>query len=325
MSDKPLVSIITAAYNRADLIEETIESVLGQDYDGPIEYIVIDDGSSDNTLEIIKRYADRIRWDAHPNQGESYTVNKGFKMATGEIIGVVSSDDPLLPNAVRRLVETLTADPNLLVVYPDWNQIDLEGKVVEHVETLDYNYLEMISQHVCIPGPAAFFRRSVVERLEGRDQQFRYVADYDFWLRAGLLGPFARVPETLANFRVHPGSSTLKHRGERMALEHVRLLEKIYSLPNLPPEVLQVRREAFINAYHHAAELSDSAKMKRKMLTRALMCSPSKYFAGDYQNRLDDVLPIIFGRMHRVVGFAHRAWNSLNWKFEKLRKRARTP
>ena len=96
----PLVSIITPAYNRQSLIEETILSVIGQDYPN-LEYLVLDDGSSDDTLSVIKKYAKHLRYDAHPNMGETRTVNKGFTMARGEILAVVNSDDPLLPGAVR--------------------------------------------------------------------------------------------------------------------------------------------------------------------------------------------------------------------------------
>ena len=105
----PLVSVITPVYNRADLLPETIDSVLSQDYPN-IQYIVLDDGSTDNTLETIKQYTDRLIIEAHPNIGETATVNKGFGMAEGEFICVVNSDDPLIPGAITALVDAIRQD-----------------------------------------------------------------------------------------------------------------------------------------------------------------------------------------------------------------------
>ncbi len=201
----PLVSIITPSYNRASYLEETINSVLSQNYPN-IEYIVLDDGSTDDSLEVIKKFKKRIIWDSHKNMGEANTVNKGFKMAHGEIIGVVNSDDPLLPHAISEIVEFMQDNPETIVVYPDWKKIDQTGKDIEYVKTVEYNYEYMIKQHFCTPGPGAFFKRKVMNILKGRDPQFKYVSDFDFWLRAGLIGPFARLPKTLATFRVHPDS-----------------------------------------------------------------------------------------------------------------------
>ena len=126
----PLVSIITPAYNRAAFLDETISSVLNQDYRN-LEYIVLDDGSIDDTREVVKKYSDRITYDRHDNMGEARTVNKGFSMARGEIIGVVNSDDPLLPGAISSIVAELLSRPDVLVVYPDWYVIDCEGRKVE--------------------------------------------------------------------------------------------------------------------------------------------------------------------------------------------------
>jgi glycosyltransferase involved in cell wall biosynthesis len=111
MAEKELlVTIITPAYNRANYLDETIQSILNQDYPN-LEYIVLDDGSKDNTVEVLKKYRGRIIWETHPNIGETRTVNKGLSMAHGDIIGIVNSDDPLLPGAVAsRLKNRYVAD-----------------------------------------------------------------------------------------------------------------------------------------------------------------------------------------------------------------------
>ncbi len=294
---QPRVSIITPAYNRAAFLDETIASVLSQDYPN-LEYIILDDGSTDNTREVVSQYGDRITFDSHPNMGETRTVNKGFEMARGEIIGVVNSDDPLLPDAVKEIVGTMVKEPGIIVAYPDWDMIDSTGDKIGHRQTFDYDYVSMVRWFHCVPGPGAFFRKSVVKALGARDVQFRYVADLDFWLRAGLLGPFRRIPKTLATFRYHSQGASSNAQGKLMAEEHVRLAKKLFSMPNLPPEVAAVRREAFGSAYYTAAlNMGDSFPgLRRRYFARALASAPVKYLFEEYRERLlGPIAPALFG------------------------------
>ena len=270
----PLVSIITPAYNRAGYLAETIDSILSQDYPR-IEYIVLDDGSTDDTPEVLGRYASRIRWETHPNMGETRTVNRGFALARGDIVAVVNSDDPLLPGAVSEAVAFLEAHPDILVAYPDWNLVDHESKVIEHIQVREYDYLCVVKRHRCIVGPGAFVRRRAIELAGLRDPSFKYVADFDFWLRVGLHGPFARIPRTLATFRVHPDSASESCRGREMAEEHIRLIEQFFSLPNLPAAVHQAKDEAFSWA-HYVAGIS-AGKARRtawEHLVKSVRCYP---------------------------------------------------
>jgi glycosyltransferase involved in cell wall biosynthesis len=255
----PLVSIITPAYNRAAYLTETIDSILSQDYPR-IEYIVLDDGSTDGTPGVLARYGSRIRWETHPNMGETRTVNRGFALARGDIVAVVNSDDPLLPGAVAEAVAFLEAHPDILVAYPDWNLIDHDSKLIEHIQVHEYDYLYVMKRHRCIVGPGAFVRRRAIELAGLRDPSFKYVADFDFWLRVGLHGPFARIPRTLATFRVHPDSASESCRGREMAEEHIRLLEQFFSLPNLPAAVHQAKDEAFSWAHHVAGIAAGKAR-----------------------------------------------------------------
>jgi GT2 family glycosyltransferase len=277
----PLVTIITPAYNRADLIAETIDSVLAQDYPR-IEYIVIDDGSKDDTLSVINRYDGRLRWETQANSGEAATVNRGLALATGEIVGIVNSDDPLLPGAVRRLVEALAARPDAVVAYPDWQVIDEHGRVLETFATPEFpGAVENIRLHLCVPGPAAFFRRSLVERIGGRDPELRYVGDMEFWFRACLVGEFVRVPEVLATFRVHSGSASVRDTGERMAAEHLRAVEKLFRHPDLPAEIRSAEAEALSSAHYVAGTSCGGRLTKHKLahFTQALRLAPRQYFA----------------------------------------------
>lgn len=282
----PLVTVITPAYNRAAYLDETIQSVLQQDYPR-IEYIVLDDGSRDNTVEVLKKYDGQIAWESHPNMGETRTVNKGFAMSRGGIIGVVNSDDPLASNtAISTMVQAMIARPEVVVVYPDWDMIDSEGRAFRHETTFEYDYIDMVRWHHCVPGPGAFFCRKVVEQLGGRDPQFRYVGDFDFWLRAGLLGPFARIPQTLATFRVHEGSASVSQTGSLMAEEHIRLVNKYYGLPGLPEEFRRVKREAYSSAYYIAGCVCGQGASieKTRYYLRALWYCPGKYLR-EYRDR----------------------------------------
>lgn len=293
----PLVSIVTAAYNAAAYLDETITSVLEQDYPY-IDYVVLDDGSTDATPEVVARYGDRIRHERHDNMGETRTVNRGFDLIRGELVGVVSADDPLLPGIVTAMVERFADDPSVVVVYPDWEMIDGQGRVIQHITTFDYSYRDMVRWHHCIPGPGTFFRRSVVTSLGGRDPSFRYVADYDFWLHAGLLGPFARLPRTLARYRHHPGSASVGQLGSTMAAEHIRLTDKLFAREDLPSDIREVRREAYSSAHWVAGVVvGDENRARRRYYYRkALLLAPHKYF-GEYRESrlLLTIVPTFFG------------------------------
>jgi glycosyltransferase involved in cell wall biosynthesis len=293
MIEYPLVSIITPVYNQANYIGETIESVLSQDYEN-LEYIVIDDGSTDNTVEILKKYSDRIHWETRENKGETATVNEGVSKAKGEIIGIVSSDDPLLPGAIKEIVKVFVEQPDLIIVYPDWLMIDAEGKVIEKIVTFDYNYANMLRWHHCMPGPGTLIKKSVFQTLGGRDPQFRFVADFDFWLCAGLIGPFARIPKTLASYRWYAGGASSASKGKTMAEEHIRLVNKIYSLPNLPKNLLRLKNEAYSSAnYIAGAVCGDNQPLRRKYYLAAIKYAPFKYL-GEYRKRNTEIFQAFY-------------------------------
>jgi glycosyltransferase involved in cell wall biosynthesis len=247
----PLVSIITPTYNRAGYLAETLDSILSQDYPR-IECIVLDDGSTDDTPDVLARYGSRIHRETHSNMGETRTVNRGFSLAHGDIVAVVNSDDPLLPGAVRAAVEVFLQHEDVLVAYPDWLTIDASSKALRAVRVPDFNYAFMVRRFRCLVGPGAFMRRRAVEEAGGRDTGYRFVADFDFWLRIGLLGPFARIPRVVATFRVHPDSTSVTQRGQAMAEEHVRLAREFFGRADLPPTIRKLEREARSWAYYYA-------------------------------------------------------------------------
>lgn len=253
--DQPLVTIIVPTYNRRELVQETIDSVLAQDYPR-VELLVLDDGSTDGTPEVLERYAaehpDRFRWDLHENMGQARTLNRGFEMMRGEYVGYLSSDDVLVPSALRQLAAALESDPEAVVAYPAFTVIDDAGEVVTTMTPPEYRTVDALRLHNCIVNVGAIYRRSVIDRIGGWDPSFVYVADLDFFLRASALGPFRLVREPLGSWRSHPGSANAAP-GLRGAAEQTRLLDKFYAQEGLSEELLDVRDEAYRNAYFVAA------------------------------------------------------------------------
>jgi glycosyltransferase involved in cell wall biosynthesis len=272
-----LISVITPTYNRAEYLAETVESVLGQTYPD-LEYIVLDDGSTDETPIIAGNYRGSLSYLAHGNMGEAHTVNKGFSMAKGDIVGIVNSDDPILPGLVERVVEAFAEDERLLVVYPDWRMIDQASKPVKDVRVPEYDYLKMVRLQKCLIGPGAFIRKRAFSLESGRDPTYRFIGDFEFWLRLGRHGPFARIPDVLATHRVHPGSESGKGDLGR-AEETIRVVDEYFTRGNLPTEVGRLEREARSNAAYHAARMCMASAPGR---SRAYYRESLRRFPGAY-------------------------------------------
>jgi glycosyltransferase involved in cell wall biosynthesis len=304
---EPLVSIVTAAYNAAPYLEETIESVLDQDYP-LLEYIVLDDGSTDGTRELIERYDGRLTWGSHANMGEARTVNKGFAMSHGDPVAVVSADDPLLPGIVSTMVEWLAERPEVLVAYPDWEMIDERSEVIQHIRTFDYSYRDMVRWHHCLPGPGAFIRRRAIDAVGGRDPHFRYVGDMDFWFQAGLLGPFSRVPQTLARYRHHAAAASVSKTGALMAREHMEMTDKLFARKDLPWSVRRLRAEAYSSSHWIAGCVAGNGEpeLRRRHWRMAFLYAPHKYFGEYREARFTPALAsVVFdGRFRRPLMLA---------------------
>ena len=247
----PLVSFITATYNAASYLPETMDSVLAQTYPN-IEYIVLDDGSTDHTVEILKHYGDHIIWDSHPNMGETRSVNKGFDLAKGDYIIVVSADDPVKPNLAEVAVQWMESHPDALIGYPDWETIDSQGNVIKTHKLLDYDYEIMTRMHYCLPNAGTIIRRRALELETGRDPNYRYIGDYEFFLRIGLHAPFVHIPHTLATWRSHPASTSINSKNEAMALENIRVIENLFRRQGVPEAAKKSKAEALSTAYYLA-------------------------------------------------------------------------
>ena len=253
MSDElPLVSIVIPAYNHADYLAEAIESVLAQDYPN-VELLVLDDGSTDNTREVLEGYTGRFYWETHKNMGEAATLNKGWRMSKGEILGRLSADDLLSPDAVSASVECLQNNPDAVLVYCDFNLIDEHSRVIRKIQAPEFSYRDMVAEQITAFGPGTFFPRSAFEKVGPWDESLTRMPDYEYWLRLGLYGRFVRVPRVLVSFRMHENSVSFREGDELGSQEYIRVLTDYFDSHALPPEVLAAKDEAFSNAYILAA------------------------------------------------------------------------
>ncbi len=208
-SKLPLVSIVTPSYNQARYLETAIRSVLEQDYPD-IEYILVDGGSSDGSLEVIRRYSERLAWwVSEPDKGQTDAINKGFARANGEILAWLNSDDTYQPGAVAEAVEFLRSRPEVGLVYGDANFIDQDGRLIGRFPAAQTDYRRLRRGYVHIPQQSAFFRADLWKKVGPLDSSFYFAMDYDLWVRLAALAPIQYVPRTWANFRLHSHGKTV--------------------------------------------------------------------------------------------------------------------
>jgi glycosyltransferase involved in cell wall biosynthesis len=295
------VSIVTPTYNRAALLPATIDSILSQV--GPRrEYIIVDDGSSDDTRALVARYGDALRYLYHENRGEAASTNRGWQEAIGDYFAVVSSDDPMLPGWLERCVKELDENPELVGVYPDWTVIDEAGDQIGAMQTYEYTFASMVSWLWTIPGPGTIIRRSALRDITDlRNPSYRYASDLESWLRVGLKGEFRRIPEYLASWRHHGTSITVADRSKRRAQEMIRLARSFFQRSDLPPSIRSLENYAVSRAYWIAAlvVIETHPLLSKIYLSKSYQLSPDdplnlpRELARHPRPRIGDVVEVI--------------------------------
>ncbi len=249
LMSQPLVTIITPTYNRAKLIVKTVESILRQDYPN-IEYIVLDDGSRDNTQEVLEPFKDRLQYIYHDNMGETATVNKGFSLARGDIVCVINSDDPFyVDDAISTAVRYLNGNPDALMAYADWVSIDENDKVLHKESLPQYTLKNMIESARVSVGPGMFIRKSTIEKIGPRNSDLRYVGDLDYSFKMASEGDIVHIPHFLATHRVHSESLSSSAKGNDMAREVIGLGESYIDHPSLPEMIRKKRGKLMAKWY----------------------------------------------------------------------------
>ena len=207
----PLLTVITPCYNHARFIEQTIRSVLWQDYPN-IEYLVVDGGSTDGSIEIIQQYAQAGKiswWVSEPDKGQADAINKGFARATGEILAWLNSDDTYQPRTLREAAATLGQHPQAGLLYGDANYIDEKSRVIGRFPAAQTDYDRLRRGFVHVPQQSAFFRAALWRKVGPLDPTFFFAMDYDLWVRLAREAPVVYTPRLWANFRLHSNAKTI--------------------------------------------------------------------------------------------------------------------
>jgi glycosyltransferase involved in cell wall biosynthesis len=221
----PVVSVITPSFNAARFLDETIRSVLAQDY-GHIEYIVMDGGSTDGSLDILRSYSDRLTYFSVADDGAADAINRGFAKARGEILAWLGADDTYLPGAVSKAVAAMATNPDAAVVYGEGYWTDAWGEVLGRYPTAPYDP-KMFAHECCVCQPACFIRREAIEAVGMLNSMLRSSFDYDLWIRLTKRYRFVHLPEYLATSRMHRENKTLGQR-RTVFLESIALLAQHY-------------------------------------------------------------------------------------------------
>lgn len=264
----PLVSVVIPAYNHADTLSVAIDSLLAQDYPA-LEIIALDDGSTDHTRSVLATYEGRIRWESQPNMGQAATLNKGWAMSRGDILGYLSADDFLYPGAVLSSAAALSAD-DVIVSYCDFDHVDPGGHRLQTVRRPEFSLERMLTTLDCPPGPGAFFRRSAYVAAGGWNPQLRQIPDFDFWLRMALHGRFVHIPEVLAAWRVHPGSQSFAAASPERAEESVKVISDFFSAAGTDNWLAPLEPQSMARAHLYCAQLHGRAGRYRSALSNII-------------------------------------------------------
>jgi glycosyltransferase involved in cell wall biosynthesis len=219
MEHYPLISIITPSYNQAGFLEETIQGVLGQDYPHK-EYLVIDGGSSDGSIEIIRRYAQQISyWVSAPDRGQSHAINKGFATAKGEVLAWLNSDDTYMAGALTAVAECFFQHPEVDLIYGNFIYTDFNGKALRRRHVFSSMSYEALLYHDYLGQPAVFFRRSLWEKVGPLDESLHYCMDWELFLRMWKICRPMHLNKVLATYRIHKNAKSNAEHSELYAQE----------------------------------------------------------------------------------------------------------
>ncbi len=270
----PLVSVVVPSFQQGRFLDAALRSIVRQGYE-PLEVLVVDGGSTDDSLDVIRRYEGQLAWwTSERDRGQADALNIGFARARGEIFGWLGSDDELLPGAIARVVEELQRSPETLLVYGEALFVDEHGEEIFPLEPRPFDVEAMVREcanHVVQPG--SLFRRRAWELAGPLDVNGHYLFDFEFALRVGRVGGVRAIDDRLALYRVHDesksgGASLLKAR------DYVRFADQVLAGSDLPGAERGVA-SAYLAAgdyFYDAGEFSDA----RRYLTRSLRRRPTR-------------------------------------------------
>ena len=292
----PLVTIVTPSYNQSEFLEQTICSVLAQDYPA-IEYLVVDGASTDTSVAIIRKYASRLHWwVSEPDNGQADAINKGLKRANGEIIAWLNSDDLYLPGVVTAAVDLLQAQPDLGFVYGDAITIDLTGRPINRLDFPDWTLEDLMAFRI-ICQPAVFMRRKVLERAGYLNESMHFMLDHQLWLRIASRAPIQHIPLMFAAARHHPTAKNVS-QAEEFSRETYDVLAWMENQPEMVDIVDKNRRKILAGAYRLSARyLLDGGFFSEALITygRALITQP-RYAMQHWHRIVYAILCLVGGK-----------------------------
>jgi len=274
-SANPLVSIVTPSFNQAAYLETAMLSVLGQDYPS-IEYILVDGGSTDGSLEIIRRHADRLAfWTSEPDQGQGQAINKGLRRTTGDLVAWLNSDDVLLPGAVAQAVSAAEKYPEAGMVYADGMMVDSELRLLDPHRYRTLSSLDLLSFEVLLQ-PTVFMRRIALEQAGWLDERYHLILDHELWVRISARYPLQHVPGFWALERTHAEAKTIR-QAAAFVEEAQRLIDWAADSEEFA-ELVRGRRRRILSGFHvfSARRLIDAGRHREAVdhLARALALHP---------------------------------------------------
>jgi glycosyltransferase involved in cell wall biosynthesis len=282
MSQGPLVTIVTPSFNQGQFIEDTIQSVLNQEYTN-IEYLVVDGGSTDDTISILKKYGGRLRWVSERDRGQADAIMKGFEMSRGDILCWLNSDDTLLPGAIQSVAALFESRPETGMVYGKTYYTDEAGKIISEYATEPFDF-KRLATVTFICQPSTFFKRDVFFDAGGLNRDLQYTMDYDLWIRIAEKVKVEYLPEFVSTYRLHGTSKTISDlHALKFTEEYLMTVVKYY------------RRAPFNRVYGYCFNLVSSrlprilGKITPLVTTIALFVTIKEYIKLNRGIRLDDL------------------------------------
>jgi hypothetical protein len=213
----PLITVVTPSYNQGQFIRATIESVLSQNYPN-LEYIVLDGGSTDETASVVGEYSSRLTWISEKDNGQSHAINKGFRMAKGELVSWLNSDDIIFPGALRLAAGAFRSNPGLGAVYGEGHQIDVDGKFRQRFPcTEPFNLWKLAHLSDYILQQTSYFRKKVLDEVGYLDEDLHYSMDWDLFIRIGKRYEIGYIPRYMGAIREYPAAKSFAGGAQRFA------------------------------------------------------------------------------------------------------------
>jgi GT2 family glycosyltransferase len=271
MTEPPLVTVVMPSFNQARFLREAVDSVLAQDYPR-LEVWVMDGGSTDGSVDILRSYAERIRFESGPDRGQADAINQGFARARGSIVAWLNSDDVYLSGAVRTAVAALSADPAAAMVYGEGEIIDESGRVLgPFIHTRPFDLWILVHASDFILQPTVFMRAAALRAAGGLDESLHFGLDWELWMRLACQGPVLHVPRALARAREHAATKTAQGGWRRLA--ELSAIMRRHGAWRWPPGLRAygldtLRRE--LPAIFGPSSLADAERLRGRVVARAL-------------------------------------------------------